>query len=127
MRTFFFHPTVTTLYRGKPVTRRATVAAIQDPNVVDSDGNPITHLYPTFVFGVSICSDKDQFVKKYGRSSALGKAQSKHPAFQLKVEYSDTDLSVAKNANKFFLDHAIGLLATLGYTVVDKYTTILTE
>lgn len=113
-RTFFFHPTVTTQYRGKPVTRRATVAAIQ----FNQTGKP----NPYFVFGVSVCSEKDQFVKKYGRSAALGKAISNKPSLHLEVEVSETDLSVAKNANKFFLDTAIILLSELGYMVIDKRT-----
>lgn len=112
MRTFYFHPTVTTQYRGKTVTRRATVAAILKPV---NDGEKLE----SFHYGLSVCSEKDQFRKSYGRESALGKAWSKHPAI---IVGTTTKMVEQKEFNKFFLENAITLLNLNGYLVLAKPT-----
>lgn len=39
----------------------------------------------TLNFGMAVCNPKDQFVKRKGRISAAGKANSNHPALQITI------------------------------------------
>lgn len=109
MKTFYFHPVVVKK-RKKNKQRRATVAAIFDE---DSQ---------QFKFGVAICSEKDQFLKKYGRDAALGQAWSKNPAWLRSIpEGSLVDTTEQQALTKFFVKAAIDLLDGEGYIVLPKH------
>lgn len=109
MRSFFFHPIVSSNRKKKTVAQRATVAAIQD---VD----PVTG-HTRFRFGMSICSPRDQFVKKYGRAASEGKAVSNNP--QLTV-LTTSKFEGEKGYTSFFLENAINLLHEHGFNVAPK-------
>ena len=116
MRSFFFHPIVTSKKKRKMVAQRATVAAIQDVER-DNEGVPIENGNTTFSFGVSICSTKDQFVKKYGRQAAMGKARSNHPTLSI---ITTDKFSDEKAFTAFFLTNAVNLLSERGFVVQPK-------
>lgn len=118
MRSFFFHPTVFSMKKRKMVAQRATVAAIQDVER-DNDGGPIPNGNTIFCFGTSVCSPRDQFVKKYGRQAAMGKAQSKHPTLTVRTKETFSD---EKAFTAFFLKNAMNILSEKGFTVKPKET-----
>lgn len=120
MKTFYFHPTVTTQYRGQTVKRRATVAAIADltETPTNEEGNTANVL--NFRFGISVCSEKDQFLKRYGRDCAMGKARSKSPTHVDQVYLGINVTPTAKFANETFVKTAVSLLNGIGYTVQEK-------
>lgn len=111
MNTLYFHPRVVSTDEKKKKkqlrkneTRRATVAAVVEPT---NDGIELR-------IGMSICSPKDQFVKKYGRTAASGIARSNHPTAVVPLE---TEL---EKMTEFFVKKAIDLLAVYGYEVLPK-------
>lgn len=116
MRSFFFHPTITSNKKKKVVAQRATVAAIQHVEL-DADGNPVPGGNTTFRFGVSICSPKDTFTKKYGRQAALGKARSTHPTLSIVTAEEFVD---EKAYTALFLHHAVQILNERGFDVQPK-------
>lgn len=56
-------------------------------------------------FGVSICSNKDQFTRSKGRILATGRAMSKHALTSVNVPQDAT----RQDALKFFVEHADAL------------------
>ncbi len=102
----FFHPRVSFGKGKRKKIRRATVAAIVRPS---PDGNTL------FMYmGISVCSEKDQFVKAHGRNKAGGIASSSKPH---SVREFNAPLERTTEA---FVKASIEYLNELGYEVLPK-------
>lgn len=85
---FYFHTSPT----SKKKNKRVTVAGV----LVDNQMR----------FGVSICSNKDIFVKEYGRAKAHGRALSKEEVAKI------SDIPTDGNLGEWFVENAIDILKT---------------
>jgi hypothetical protein len=116
MNILYFHPAVTTEYRGQTVRRRATVAAIIEP--IELQGDEQVEPVPIRLrFGVSVCSEKDQFRKDRGRAYARRDAQGEVPAAVLEPAAA---FNGKGELTKYFVTKAIDILTAMGYMVHPK-------
>jgi hypothetical protein len=104
--TLYFHPTIKITKKGKTSLRRVTVAGVPSTT---TEGERVLRL------GFAVCSSKDQFVKKVGRTKAEGRAKS---------EEKSTIISVGNITPRqelgVFLQAAIAGITALGFTVLPK-------
>lgn len=87
----FFYSTVKIEHKGQLIERRVAYAGVVENNKL--------------IIGEAVCSEKDQFCKKLGRTIALGRV-NKHPLVKLDLSNRDDTkigtvfVNFCKNLNK---------------------------